>query len=448
MQVLDYGSKMKRVLMITYRFPPVGGSGIQRVSKFAKYLPEYGWKPVILTSKGGSYSAYDPTLMEDVPRGLSIHRTLSLEPMTLKRLARRIIHCRKTKRGDTSVSATSRKGLRTRVNLFIEKTFLIPDAQIGWLLPAVVKGGFIIWKEDVDVICSTGPPFSAHLIGLLLKMVTRRPWIADFRDPWTQDAIARTRWRLRIEEIMEHAVLKHADRVICVSQPLINGVKQKYLFTKDDNRFLVITNGFDGDDFKGLECFRSGHERFVITYVGTVYERRSPESFLKALQQLFREKKDIAKRVQVNFIGLAPNSIQALPGQLGVQDAVRFIDYVPHKRSLEYLVNSDVILLIVSEEGETSEGIFSGKIFEYLRSGRPILALVPPGVAADLIIEARAGIVVHYQDIEGIKEAVYALYCRHETGEISHNPDWAIIGRFDRKGLTGDLAMVLNGLLP
>ncbi|MBM4462374.1 MAG: glycosyltransferase family 4 protein [Chloroflexi bacterium] len=444
---------MKKVLVVDYYFPPLVNL---RTLKFVKYLPGCGWEPVILTvSKGYHHLGENHALLDEVPPAVHIYRTFSIEPVRLVRLFRSLLGLvGKSSRSVHGVDeiAVPRKGLLRKIASFVAGVFVIPDHCIGWLPFALVRGLRVIKKDKVDVIYSVSFSHTSHLIAYLLKRMTGKPWVADFRDPWTWGhfsalAVWRPKWRLRIEQWMESAVLKHADRVISVSEPIINDFKNRhYLAEEERSKFVVIPNGFDPEDFVTLASSEhSLGDKFKVTYTGAVTPSSDPKRFLNAVNELVKENKELQAKLSIAFVGKVGSGSDLSSYDLHDSDlkgVVEFLTHVPYKQSLEYMKASDVLLLIINVS-KTSEAVFTGKIFNYLGARKPILALAPTGVAADLIREARAGIVVAPDDVEGIKKAILELYSGHKLG-LPFQPDGAVIQRFERTRLTGELAKTLD----
>jgi len=444
------GSRMKKVLIITYLFPPLGGVGVQRTIKFVKYLPNYGWQPIVLTVKKPEYWIEDPSLETEIPKTAKVYRTASFELEKLHNIIKNLLE---------TLSAKIEKFLFKKINLInaidwrlkkffstINSWLFIPDRKIGWLPFAMLRGWWIIKKEKIDVIFTTSPPNSVHLIGYLLKKLTGKPLVVDFRDPWTQGIYWNpvTEIHKKIEEFMENAILRSADKVISVLGDIGNDLMTKYSLLDSKRKFITIPNGFDPDDFK--VNVNPKNSKFTITYTGVFYGRQTPLYFLNALRELIDERKEIEKEIQVIFVGKLSNFYKDKIKQLSLNKIVKYVGYVPHQKSIEFILNSDVLLLIIGS-GEGSDRIYTGKIFEYLAANKPILALIPEGAAANLIALTKSGVVVPPENVGSIKQAIYNLYLRHKVGDLKVDSDRSLIQKYDRKKLTKDLADVFEGIL-
>jgi len=412
---------MKKVLVIAYHYPPLGGGGVFRTLKFTKYLPQFGFQPYVLTVKNAMYPLRDPTLLKDVPQEVRIVKTFSLEH---------------------NLFLMPFYALRTT-----PKWIFTPDINIGWLPFAVHRGEELIDKEGIDVIYATAPAYSSLLTGYLLKKTTGKPLVIDFRDPWTQNVFIKypTNFHKKVEEKMEKTVLQFADYIITTAEPMRLTLIEKYPFIK--GKCETITNGFDSEDFKGLKK-RTRTEKFTITLTGYLYGLRNAKHFLMALKNLLDQNNEIRDKIKVIFAGPTDKQTENIVKELELENVVKIIGYVPHRKSLELMVNSDILLLIMGAEEVFNEKMGSitipGKIFEYLGAKKPILALAPQGVAADLIKSTNTGIVVLPTDINSIKQAILKLF--QEWRRRSLRIISCDVSKYDRKVLTKKLAKVFQSL--
>lgn len=429
--------------MIAYSFPPRGGSGVQRTVKFAKYLPEFGWEPIILTVSNPPLDEPDYSLLDEVPKNIQVFRTRSFEPHR---------HFNSKLEGQISskdmYSESARPNMEHffgRVKSFLSTWLLIPDRWIGWFPSAFLQGIRILRNNKIDLIYSTSPPLTDHLVAYLVKRLSGKPWIADFRDPWTQFwQYERSSYiRSRIDEAFEKIFLDSANKVIVTCYPTAKGLLEKYT-NLDMKNFIEITNGFDPNDFKDYEENRS--PKFVITYTGRFHSKQSfSPCFLKALYDLAVENPGFKEDVEVIFTGLFGQDASNLLKEFQLDDIVRCIGYLPHRNSIRYLLQSDVLLITLNTV-LGHDKIYPGKLFEYLAAKKPILALVAEGPTADLIRKMNAGIVVSPDDIEEIKVAVRELYDRFIQGKM-HSNTYSDLYRFKRRHLTKSLAEQMDKLV-
>lgn len=415
--------------MISYLFPPLD-CGVGRQIKFAKYLPSFGWLPVVLTVKR-SYlrPKYDSSRLGEIPKSVKIYRTFSFESPPLQQRVPAILN-------------------KFGIN---PKWLLVPDKYIGWLPFAVHKGLKILRKEKVDVIFSTSLPNTCHLVALMLKRKTGLPWVADFRDPWTQNPyLTYPKPILKIEGPMEKAVIRNADKATTTNPLFAEGFMRKYS-DEPKEKFVTIQHGFDPDDLQKLE--KTVEPKFVMTYTGSLYGLRKPDAFLKAVSELSSEDRDLKGELKIRFVGSLGRSVEDVVRRYGLEDMVEIIGHVSHKRALEYLLNSSIILLITGvyrrKTAKDSLGrVFDelpGKLPEYIAIGRPVLALAVSGGSVARVIESTGtGIVVHPRDEQGIKRAVRYFYGLHQQGNLKIEPSVQEIEKYDVRKSTKRLSEVFN----
>ncbi|OGC86489.1 MAG: hypothetical protein A2142_07975 [candidate division Zixibacteria bacterium RBG_16_48_11] len=425
----------KKVLIIAYYFPPLGGAGVQRVLKFVKYLPDFGWEAVVLTVKNISYPAWDQTLLGEVPKGVEVFRTGSLDPHRILHLLRKLII---QKRGGLKSAST-----RISDKFGFLKCLFVPDTKIGWFPFALWKGLSILRRHKIDVIFSTSPPVTAHLVSFWLSKIGGRPSVLDFRDP--SDLVAEnypTALHRKISQSLERKVVSRAKGTVTVDRFVADDFKMKYRCEKIE----TILNGFDPADFCGLQATASG--KFEIVYLGTFNRLHDPRPFLEAYSQLVAENREFAEKASFTKVGLIldwdwPRLLQ----EYRLEKNVVTIGYLPHRESLQYLLKAQVLLLTTG--GEKGSPLFStGKIYEYLVSRKPILAIVPEkGAAAELLRQQKTGVIVDPRDKDRIKFELVRLFEKHQKGELGLEQTQGNLEQFDRKCLTQKLANFLTDCL-
>jgi glycosyltransferase involved in cell wall biosynthesis len=416
--------KILNVLMISYFFPPHGCVGVQRILAYVKYLKKFGWTPSVLTvGKGSSYFLWDYSLLKEVPRDISIHRTKTLE---IPKSIARIVY----------------GGLR---KLKLLNLFFIPDQFVGWLPFAYLKALKMIKKNDYDVIYTTSSPYTSHLVGYLLKKKTGKPWVADFRDEWAQNPfLDYTLIDKKINQWLERKILKNADKVISTSKVMTNELKT--LIKGKKNKFHTITNGYNEGDFKDYPARETYGNEFRITYMGSFYGGypsglQYPHYFFEAIVQLLKEKKISEKEFRIVLIGKNKEIDPRVPKRM-----VSILGQVPHNKVLKYLAKSSIFLLYVSKK--RGNACIPAKIFEYIRASRPILSLIPKkGAAANLIKETNTGIVLEPEGIEEIKTAIMDLYHKWKKRNMKIKPNWKRVIKYERQNLTEKLALIFDSLI-
>ncbi|MFQ5760461.1 MAG: glycosyltransferase family 4 protein [Acidiferrobacterales bacterium] len=432
---------MKKVLLIAYYYPPLGGIGSQRAQKFARYLPDYGWRPIVLTPECGSYYV-DPSLDDGTDRGVEVVRTSALDLSSLVKRALPLDGTStKQSRGDNepSVERWSKLNFLKRA---IHTWVYIPDGQIGWYPSAVRSGRKLLQTRDIQAIYSTSFPVTAHVIAHRLKRTMNRPWVADFRDLWTQNPCAdySSKLRKRLDQILELKLLENADAIVTVSNTLAEVLGD---LTNGRKRIEVIRNGFDSSDFAGIE--RTALAKWTITFVGSFYSFYNPSPFLAALQRLIERGRVQKEDVQFIIVGEAHPYMQQLVVRFGVADMTRFTGFVSHSEAVRYQINSSLLLFVLHGDG-ANPGIITGKLYEYVGSRTPILSIVPRHFeAARIIQETGAGVTVEAADVAGIEQCLIDSYLAYKSG-VNGTPNECDLSRYERKYGAQQLANLLTEL--
>ncbi len=399
MPVSDTGSSLRfapvKVLLVTKHFPPAGGGGVQRPLKLAQYLPALGIETHVLAPDDPKWIHTDADLR--VPTQAWVHRARYLGPRA----------------GKPSEELAVTDGIeRALVQAHhTARRLLVPDASVTWNLTAIPAAIRIARREGIDAVLTTSPPGSVHLVGAAVRRATGARWLADLRDPLVANPHRRSdttaaRARQATNEQLARLVAKRADAISTVSEAIAE--EMRALGAHGPMR--VIANGCDFDDFAGLEYHPS--PRLRITHTGSFFGKRDPRPFLQALS-------DSGVDAVARFVGDFRQSDRDWAETLDLGDRLELVPYAPRAESLRLQRDSEALLLLVPDAGGRGKGVLSGKVFEYLAAGRPILAVVPPdGAAADLVRETGAGVVVAPDDVEGIAAAVRDLATRHENGGL------------------------------
>jgi len=431
---------MKKVLIITYYWPPSGGAGVQRWLKFVKYLREFGWEPIVYTPENPEAPAIDNSLLKDIPENLTVLKTKIWEPYNLYKS---FIGQKKEEKINAGFLTEKKKpGLAEKISVWIRGNWFIPDARKFWIKPSVKFLSEYLKKNPVDAMVSTGPPHSMHLIALGLKKKLNIPWLADFRDPWTNidfyDKLKLTQSSDAKHKKLELEVLKNADKVVCVSWNWAKDFQKIY-----PREVEVITNGFDEADFDYSGFKLDG--KFSISHIGAMNKDRNPHEFWKALKELVDENDSLKKDLKLRLIGKNDISVIESVERNGLKEFTETISYLPHNEVLKQICTSQLLLLPLNDTTNTL-GIIPGKIFEYLAAKRPVFAIGNEnGDSAKIIREAHAGIVCDFRNKEKMKQELKKMYEEYKNGNLEISSEK--IGIHSRKNKTAELTAVLNSLV-
>ncbi|MFM2207908.1 MAG: hypothetical protein RL213_1883 [Bacteroidota bacterium] len=427
----------KKVLFITYYWPPSGGAGVQRSLKFVKYLPEFGWEPTVLTVNplSATYPVEDPSLEKDVPVTIPVVRTTSWEP--LKFLA---FFSGKSAVPYGGFTNRDKEKWTQKLLRFLRGNLLIPDARVGWVRPAVRAAEKLIREHSIGTVVISSPPHSSQLIGLRLKRVfPDLVWVADLRDPWTDIYYYKDMLHLpfarKKDASLEKAVLKSCSAVIVVSDP----IRRSFMGKLDDPssvRFEVLPNGFDRSDFPGEVVPPS--EVFRVTYVGTIAESYRPEVFFRAFSSFVREHPE--GRIRLRLVGSTSWLMRVLEEE-GLLSCLEQTGHVSHQQAVSFMRDSSALLLVIPDT-PGAEGILTGKLFEYLGAGIPVIGIGPAsGRAAAIVNGCGAGRFFERSEERGVRTYLEELYASwHKNPDLRHHGD---VSAFERKSQ----ASVLSGLL-
>ncbi|MFH1143125.1 MAG: glycosyltransferase [Candidatus Eisenbacteria bacterium] len=422
----------RRILVFAYFFPPYGGAGVQRIVKFAKYLPDEGWEPTIVTGRGSDYWMADASLAAELGPRVRVVRTSAPTGLTaLRRIAPR--------------SAGHGRSLRSSVGAIhrwrgLSGWLFVPDSYIGWLPFAARAGSRLLARERFDWILTTSSPDSAHLIGLHLSARHRIPWLADFRDPWTRRLSFHppTAWHRRRHEALERQVLRRAALVTFTSEETRADYQRRFPELPAE-KFAVITNGFDEEDFRSLASGPPSAERFQILHAGQLNPERAARPFLLGLRRFLDDVPRARARLEARLIGPAYERDRADIERLGLSGNIRLEPACRHAEIVRAMRESH-LLLLMEHESERGGLILPGKIFEYLRAGRPILGLVPRGAAWNLIERLGAGRCCLPGDAEGCAALLAGYFSAFERGDPEGGACPEDLGMFERRALTHRLA--------
>ena len=423
----------KKTLIITYYWPPAGGPGVQRWLKFVKYLPEFNIDPVVFIPENPNYPIIDESLTSEVSKDITIINHPIKEPYkwagffsntSSKTISKGII------------SDEKEQSFIEKAMLYVRGNFFIPDARIGWVKPSVSFLLDYIKKEGIETIITTGPPHSVHLIGLQIKQKLGVKWLADFRDPWTTIGYHK---QLRLtsaskakHKLLEKEVLNASDHIIVTS---FVTMKEFQGFT--NKSIEVITNGYDDEATVEFQM----DTKFTLSHIGSLLSKRNPEILWRVLSELVRDNESFSKDFQLNFIGSISEKVLKSIKKYNLSNYIHEVGYVSHQEAIIYQKKSQLLLLI-EIDSEDTKCIIPGKLFEYMISNRPIVAIGPKGSDVEKIIkETNTGDYFNYSDYESLKRIILEHYKAFQNKTLQSHP----IGlqKYHRKALTKSLANLL-----
>ncbi len=418
----------RRALIISYYFPPMGYSGVQRTAKFVKYMPDFGWEPVVLTINPKSYYAFDDTLLKEIEsKNIRIIRTGSSDP------TQKIFNQKKIR------SEYLRKILNR-----LSQTFILPDNKRFWIKSALKAARKLLREEKFDIIFATAPPYSDFIIGSMLKNEFGIPLILDYRDAWFDDGLSfyPTPIHKMIVKNMERKVLYSSDKIITYTRQIKEHILKHYPFLKQDE-IKIIPHGFDKEDFNCETVSPLSKMKMRVTYSGAFYEERTPKFFIQAIEKLAFERPDIANQIEFYFVGNFPKYYYKKILKSKVRHLFHFTGYVDHKTNIKYLIESDVLWFMI-RHSKNPHLYATSKLFEYMGTAKPILALVPKdGAAAQLLKDYKSSFIVEPEDVEGIKNNLIKLFELFKTKQLPE-ADKEYIQTFERIKLTQELIKIFQ----
>jgi hypothetical protein len=431
----------KKILIVTYYWPPSGGSGVQRWLKFVKYLPQYGWTPYVFTPENPAFDIKDESLLKDIPMEAEVIKLPIWEPYQVFQKLSKIFTGKNIKANPNEMVVKQNPSFFQKVSVWVRANLFIPDPRIFWVRPSVNFLNDFIIENKIRTVITTGPPHSIHLIGKKLKK--NNPgikWIADFRDPWSEWGFLQslpllpiTKWYIKR---LERNVLQQANDVITVTPSWVT------MFQKlGDRKVKLLTNGFDEDDFKNFKRVKS--DKFIICHVGIVNEQCNPTPFMQAMKILLVSKPELQNDLRIRFIGdVKMNFIQEVQHDSRLHGVTEFFDRVSHDKILDYYQSVSVSLLILTGYKEP-ESYLPGKLFEYIRVGAPILGVGPVDGDASTILKSSAlGKMVAETSVSEIQEYIVNHYEQWKQGIV---PVYNVseIDKFKRESITKGLTDLL-----
>jgi glycosyltransferase involved in cell wall biosynthesis len=428
---------LRKLLIISYYWPPAGGPGVQRWLKFTKYLRDFGVEPYILTvdENEASYPALDHSLQKEIPEGMNVYKTNSFEPLKIFSSL-----FKKEKVPYAGIPDRDKMSFTGKLALFLRANLFIPDARKGWNRYAYKKASEIIDEENISTVITTGPPHSTHLIGLKLKKNKKITWLADMRDPWTDiyyyDKLHHTALAKKTDAAYEKSVLTTADKVIVTSEETAKLFSGK-TDASSQNKISVITNGYDEADFEGVTAI--AEKEFTITFIGTISMQFGIEGFVKAFKSVINNHPQIP--MHLKFVGKMDEQTKSFL-LANFKKELNLIGYVSHKEAISHSLTAQVLLLVIPQGN--NEGTVPGKTFEYLATKNPVLCISPPNSSAGKIIEyCKGGKTFAHNDTEAIAGFIEELFIAWQSGKNNYANN-TIFKEYSRKNQTGLLAKLLN----
>ncbi len=423
---------MKKVLIITYYWPPAGGSGVQRWLKFTKYLPKYDWKPIVYTPENPYFEVKDEALLSDIPLETEVWKIPIWEPYALKDML--------FSKGGKSQSAgviSNKKSLKNKVLNWVRGNAFIPDPKAYWVKPSIKFLIYKIKKEKIDHIVTTGPPHSMHLIGLgLKKAIPTLKWVADFRDPWSEldllDEFHLSKSSRKKHQKLEREVLETADVTLTVSETWVEDLKRL-----GGGRVELITNGYDAADF---ELKPKNNDKFIIGHYGLLNHLRNPKNLWKTLNDLCSENSEFDNKLEIHLSGnIDIEVLTEISDFPKLKEKIKNLGYLSHAEVLKQYNEASLLLLLLFNS-KSGVGNYPGKIFEYFAAQKPILAFVPEESDTKKLIEkTNTGMCFSYAEIN-LKNDILRLFKKEENFSLVNIED------FTREKLSHDLANLLNTL--
>jgi len=427
---------MKKVLIITYYWPPSGGAGVQRWLKFAKYLPQYGWEPIIYTPENPDFAIEDQSLQKDISKDLQVIKRKIWEPYEIYKA---LIGKKGQKVNVSFAGAGKRQGFIHRLALSIRGNFLIPDPRCFWIRPSVHYLRKYLKDNPVDAIISTGPPHSMHLIGLKLHRKTNIPWIADFRDPWTNIDFYRELNLNWVADLIHHRkekqVISEATEVVSVTPTWCRELSEKA-----GRPVSLVHNGYDEEDI--IRINDPIDTDFSIVHIGSINAARNPKVLWIALNELIQEQPELKKNLKIKLVGNIEPVVFSDIESYNLTDYIEKIGYLSHQEAIVFQQTSQLLLLLINNTPNAG-GILTGKLYEYMASARPILAIGPVvSDIATLLDETQSGTIVDFYDVAGMKSVILDFFEKYKLGKL--NSQASGYQQYSRKAQCGVMAQLLN----
>ena len=424
----------KKLLIITYYWPPAGGPGVQRWLKFVKYLPDFNVQPIVFIPENPTYPIVDENLQKDVSDQAVILKHKIFEPYQLASFLSK----NKTKKISSGIIPNQKKqSFLDKLLLWIRGNLFIPDARVFWVKPSVAFLEKYIRENEIDILVTSGPPHSLHLIGLELKQKLNIKWFADFRDPWTtigyHKSLRLSAYAVKKHKALEHKVLNTADTIIVTSK-----TTKKEFQAITSKPIEVITNGYDSENVvkEPLDA------KFTLAHIGSLLSERNPQILWETLAELLDEFPEFKRNLELKLIGAVSQEVLETITQFGLNPYLNNLGYVSHAEAIAHQRKSQVLLLI-EINSEDTKSIIPGKLFEYMVSNRPIVAIGPSGSDfAEMIRSTNTGVFFDYSEKMKLKRVLLGFYNQYLEGKLQANA--VGLQHYSRKNLTEKLVQLLS----
>ncbi|MGO4772010.1 glycosyltransferase family 4 protein [Flavobacterium sp. W22_SRS_FK3] len=426
--------EQKKLLIITYYFPPAGGPGVQRWLKFVKYLPDFDVQPIVYIPENPTYPIIDEGLVSEISDKVVVLKNKIWEPYQLAS----IFSKKKTKKISSGILPHQKKQtFLDKIFLWVRGNLFIPDARVFWVKPSVSFLEKYIKENNIDTIVTSGPPHSLHLIGLELKEKLNVRWFADFRDPWTtigyHKALRLSHYAFKKHKILEHKVLNSADAIIVTSK-----TTKKEFQAITNKPISIITNGYDIENVEKQTL----DTKFTLAHIGSFLSDRNPKFLWECLIELLNEIPNFKLHLEIKLIGKVSQEVLNSIGEFNLNSYLKLLGYVSHHEAIAFQKKSQVLLLI-EIDSEDTKSIIPGKLFEYMVSNRPIIAIGPQGSDfADIIKETNTGVFFDYSEKAKLKSVILDFYNQFLEGNLQANG--VSLQQYSRKNLTKQLVELIN----
>ncbi|GAB5466070.1 MAG: glycosyltransferase family 4 protein [Candidatus Kapaibacteriales bacterium] len=422
---------MKNVLIVAYYFPPMGLSGVQRTLKFVKYLPQFGWRPIVLTTSDSKFYAYDYSLESDIPEEAAIYQT---KPTGLFGKS----HSGNEPDGGKGKVSTSKypSKLKQRVKRIISQTLFQPDSRRLWKKKALETAEKIFKEHDIDLVFASGPPFTSFMVARELSFIYDVPYMLDYRDLWVDNAyyFYATFFHKRYAKNLENLCLQRAEKITVISREMKEALIKRYDEVVGHEEITILPHGFDQEDFEGLMPLKGEKRKFTLTHSGLFPDDLTPKYFLQATAEICEKYPEIKNDLELRFVGLMRKRDLKRIKKLDLEENTIVTGYLPHSEAVTHIMDSSVLWMMLPNNIATPS-----RLFEYFGSGKPMLISMPQGGLRQIVEESGAAFTTDFDDVESIKAGILHFYELWKKDELPTTPE-LFRSRFERRKLTEQLS--------